>query len=85
MASATKAQTTKRISEELKPAAVEVLYCLQGSNSRDEWHALLEKCSFWKTLRVTGWVLRLKNNSLAKKREMKKTNGPLTTEEILSA
>ena len=75
-----KLETRKRASKELKSTAVEVLFT--GEQRPNEWHALLEKCSYCKTLRVAGWVLKFKNKSLVNKQGMKKTKGPLTTEEI---
>ncbi len=78
-----KLETTGRVSEELKPAVVEALFAAKQES--DEWSTLLEKFSYWKTLRVTGWILRFKHNALAKTRKMKKESGPLTTKEILSA
>jgi hypothetical protein len=75
--------TTKRVSEEFKPTVAEPLFSVK--RGPDEWDALFEKCSYWKTLRVTAWVLRFKHNALAKNRRTKKKSGPLTTEEIASA
>ena len=75
--------TIKRVSEEFKPAVAEALFTVK--REPDEWDALFEKCSYWKTLRVTAWILRFKHNALAKNRKTKKKSGPLTTEEILSA
>ncbi|XP_028413770.1 uncharacterized protein LOC114536615 [Dendronephthya gigantea] len=78
-----KLESTKRVYEEHKPTVEGALFTLK----RDpvEWDSLLEKRSYWRTLRVTAWALRFKQNALAKKRMTKKTSGPLTIEEISSA
>ena len=56
-----KLETRKRASKELKSSAVEVLFT--GEQQPNEWHALLEKRSYCKTLRVAGWVLKFNNKS----------------------
>ena len=51
----------------------------------DEWDALLERSNYWRTIRVTAWVLRFISNCRARKNKLKKTSGPLVTEEINTA
>ena len=51
----------------------------------DEWEQLLERNTYWKTLRTTAWGLRFVKNCLAKVKKGKPTKGQLTTEEILNA
>ena len=51
----------------------------------DEWDALLERSTYWRTMRVTAWVLRFTNNCKARRNKFKKTSGPLVTEEITTA
>lgn len=43
-------------------------------------NTLIYKYSFWKTMRVTGWIRRFIRNCKAKHKDQKKT-GPLTTQE----
>jgi hypothetical protein len=40
--------TTKRVSEKFKPTVAEALFTVK--REPDEWDALFEKCSYWKTL-----------------------------------
>ena len=75
-----KLETTKSISEEHKPVKEEALYSMK--KEPDEWDALLDRSTLWRTLRVTAWTLRFMHNTLAKKRKAKKRTGPLTTEQI---
>ena len=51
----------------------------------DEWDVLLERSNYWRTIRVTAWVLRFISNCRARKNKLKKTSGPLVTEEINTA
>ena len=50
----------------------------------DEWDSLLDRNPYWRTLRITAWVLRFVNNSLSKTRGSKK-NESLNTDEIEAA
>ena len=50
----------------------------------DEWDALLERSTYWGTMRVTAWVLRFIRNCKARNKS-KKMSGPLVTEEITTA
>ena len=50
----------------------------------DEWDTLLEKSTYWRTMRVTAWVLRFIRNCRARSKS-KKMSGPLGTEEITTA
>lgn len=51
----------------------------------DEWDALLERSTYWCTMRVTAWPLRFTSNCKARRTRLKKTSGPLVTEEITTA
>ena len=51
--------------------------------SNDRLWTLIDKFSFWKTLRITAWIKRFLKNFRLKKRQRDK--GPLTTEEIKSS
>ena len=49
----------------------------------DDWDELLSRNTYWRTLRITAWVLRFKTNSLEKLKNIKKKSGPLCTEELV--
>ena len=68
------------VSEESKPSMVEVFFTKE--REPDEWDALLERSSYWRTLRVTAWALRFLHNCLAKQRKEKRKSGPIGNEEI---
>ena len=51
----------------------------------DEWDDLLDRSSYWRTLRVTAWVLLFVSNCRPKAAKVKRINGPLNTDEIMSA
>ena len=53
--------------------------------SNDEWDCLIERNSYWYTLRVTAWCLRFVNNCLSCKAGRKKQRGPLITDEVSKA
>lgn len=53
--------------------------------TRHNWDELLSRNTYWRTLRITAWVLRFKTNSLAKLKKIKKKSGPLCTEELVKA
>ena len=73
----------KDVNDEHKPIREENLYAKE--QKPDEWKALLERSKYWKTLRVTAWVLRFVNNSLTRRKRTRKLTGPLTTEEMENA
>ena len=50
----------------------------------DKWEELLLQSTYWRTLRITAWVLRFKTKSLAKLNKIKKS-GPLYTKELAKA
>ena len=50
----------------------------------DEWDDLLNRSSYWRTLRVTAWMLRFVSNCRTKGKKKRKI-GPLNTDEILNA
>eukprot|EP00795_Rhopilema_esculentum_P006372 gene6372-biopygen7981 len=76
-------KSSKRNLEEQRPIKEAILFT--NETESDEWDKLLERQSYWRTLRTTSWCLRFIKNCLAKKRKEKVTRGPLTTEEIMSA
>ena len=51
----------------------------------DEWDELLDRNTYWRTLRVTAWALRFIGNCRLKARRGQRTKGPLTTDEIVNA
>ena len=51
----------------------------------DEWDELLDRSTYWRTLRVTAWILRFVSNCRLKAKKSQRTKGPLTTEEIVDA
>lgn len=48
----------------------------------DEFDLLLSRSSYWRTIRVTAWVVRFFSKAKASKQVIDKTRGPLTTKEI---
>ena len=78
-----KLDSTKDAYQESNPLKETVHYVKE--NTPDEWDSLLDRNTYWKTLRVTAWALRFSNNSLAKKRKLKKKRGPIDTDEIDTA
>jgi hypothetical protein len=60
-----------------------IFYC--NEQETDEWDHLFERSSYWRTLRVTAWILRFVNNCRSKARRDKRRNGPLNTDEIMNA
>eukprot|EP00795_Rhopilema_esculentum_P001699 gene1699-biopygen10278 len=76
-------KSSTRNLEEQRPIKEAILFT--NETESDEWDKLLERQSYWRTLRTTSWCLRFIKNCLAKKRKEKVTRGPLTTEEIMSA
>ena len=76
-------KTTSQVNEEAKKVTDVIAYTSEGKP--DEWDNLLERKSYWKTLRITSWILRFMNNCKDKAKNEKGTIGPLQTEEILRA
>ena len=71
--------TTNEVNAEIKPLK-EVMF-QEAQKEADEWDFLLERSSYWKTLRVTAWCLWFKYNCSLKGQK----KGPLQTEEIENA
>ena len=71
------------MNEEAKKVTDVIAYT--SERKPDEWENLLDRNSYWKTLRITSWILRFINNCKAKAKNEKGTVGPLQTEEILRA
>ena len=61
-----KLTSTKDTSQETVPMKQTIHHVRE--NVPDEWDLLLERNSYWRTLRVTAWVLRFVDNSLAMRR-----------------
>ena len=76
-------KTSTRNLEEQKQMKDAILFTKETGS--DEWDKLLQRQSYWRTLRTTSWCSRFIKNCLAKKRKKKVTRGPLTTEEIMKA
>jgi hypothetical protein len=74
---------TTSASQERKPIKEQALFT--KDRELDEWDFLLERNSYWRTLRVTAWILRLLYNCLSRARWNKKRTGPLVSEEIKDA
>ena len=74
--------STKETDEESKVTQEAVLRTQE--RVFDEWDALLERSTYWRTMRVTAWVLRFIRNCKARSKS-KKMSGPLVTEEITAA
>ena len=51
----------------------------------DELDDLLRRRNYWQTVRITTWILRFVHNLRAKKNQVKKRRGPLTTDELSEA
>ena len=78
-----KFKSSKETDEEWKGNPESVFHVQE--RKLDEWDALLEKSTYWKTMRVTAWMLRFTSNCMAKRKGLKKRTGPLVTEEIATA
>ena len=74
--------STKETDEESK-VTQEAVLCTQD-RMFDEWDTLLERSTYWRTMRVTAWVLRFIRNCKARSKS-KKMSGPLVTEEMTTA
>ena len=74
--------STKETDEESKVTQEAVLRTQE--RMFDEWDALLERSTYWRTMRVTAWVLRFIRNCKARSKS-KEMSGPLVTEEITTA
>ena len=76
-------ESSPKILEEQRQIKETLLYARERKT--DEWNELLERQSYWRTLRTTSWCLRFVRNCIAKKRKEKLTRGPLATEKIINA
>ena len=78
-------KTASQVNEEAKKITDVIAYT--SERKPDEWGNLLDRKSYWKTLRITSWILRFMNNCKAKAKNEKGTCtvGPLQTEEIRRA
>jgi hypothetical protein len=76
-------KVTTSVSQECKPIKEQALFT--KDRELDKWDALLERNTYWRTLRVTAWALRFLNNCLARVRWNQKRSGPLVSEEITVA
>ena len=74
---------TEKVNVESKPLKEVVFQVAQKEVDECDW--LLERSSYWKTLRVTTWCLRFKHNCLVKIQKLKRVKSPLQTEEIENA
>lgn len=61
-------------------ASEPVFFCEE--REPDEWDDLLERSSYWRTLRITAWMLRFVDNCCHKSN---RKTGPLNTDEIARA
>ena len=76
-------KSNTNVSEESRPVKEDILFT--KDREQDEWDALLERNPYWRTLRVTSWVLRFVHNCLAKLRKEKTKTGPIDHNEISGA
>ena len=76
-------KSSSAVNSEFRPMKETVFHATEVKS--DEWEQLLERKTYWQTLRTTAWGLRLVKNCLAKVNKGKPTNGQLTTEEILNS
>ena len=60
------------------------LVLFNNEREADEWDDLLSRSSYWRTLRVTAWMLRFVSNCRTKSKRKRKI-GPLNTDEIPNA
>mgnify|MGYP002260043210 CR=1 FL=1 len=65
--------------EECKPTQEGILHTPE--RKLDEWDVLLERGAYWRTMRVTAWMLRFISNCKARRNKLKRKSGPLLTEE----
>ena len=76
-------KSTSQVNEEAKKVTDVIAYI--SDRKPHEWDNLLDRKSYWKTLRIASWILPFINNCKAKAKNEKGTVGPLQTEEILRA
>ena len=76
-------KSSSAVNSEFRPMKETVFHANEVKS--DEWEQLLERKTYWQTLRTTAWGLRFVKNCLAKVKKGKPTKGQLTTEEILNA
>ena len=75
-----KLKCTEVADEECRPTPEGILHTQE--RKLDEWDALLERGAYWRTMRVTAWMLRFISNCKARRNKLKRRSGPLVTEEI---
>ena len=68
------------MNEEAKKVTDVVAYT--SERKLDEWDNLLDRKSYWRTLRITSLMFRFINNCKAKAKNEKEKVGPLQTKEI---
>ena len=78
-----KLKCTEVADEECRPTPEGILHTQE--RKLDEWDALLERGTYWRTMRVTAWMLRFISNCKARGNKLKRRSGPLVTEEITTA
>ena len=78
-----KLKCTEVANEECRPTPEGILHTQK--RKLDEWDALLERGAYWRTMRVTAWMLRFISNCKARRNKLKRRSGPLVTEEITTA
>ena len=74
---------TEVADEECRPTPEGILHTQESK--LDEWDALLERGAYWRTMRVTAWMLRFISNCKARRNKLKRRSGPSVTEEITTA
>ena len=74
---------TKSANQQCKPIKEQAMFT--KDREPDEWDALLKRNTYWRTLRVTAWVLRFLNNCLSRVKRKQKRSGPLVSKEIVVA
>ena len=77
-----KLKCSKGTDEECKPSQTNANLLFSQELVPDEWDALLDRSTYWRTLRVTVWALRFIGNCQARRKTLKKITGQLGTEEI---
>jgi len=78
-----KLKFTEVADEECRPTPEGILHTQE--RKLDEWDALLERGTYWRSMRVTAWMLRFISNCKARRSRLKGRSGPLVTEEITTA
>ena len=78
-----KLKCTEVADEECIPTPLGILHTQE--RKLDEWDALLERGAYWRTMRVTAWMLRFISNCKARRNKLKRRSGPLVTKVITTA